>query len=58
MFLVKITRNRGRGSTWVCLLGAVHLAIICLMLIMLMPKFSRLYEVSSAGMGEGDRLLR
>ncbi|PNF15833.1 hypothetical protein B7P43_G09891, partial [Cryptotermes secundus] len=33
-----VTRNRGRGSTWGCLLGAVRVAVICFMLMVLKPK--------------------
>jgi hypothetical protein len=42
MFLVKLTRNRGRGSMWVCPLDAVQVVIICLKLMTLKPKSSRL----------------
>jgi hypothetical protein len=53
MLLVKITRNSGRVSMWVCLLGAVRVAVICLTLMVLKPKPSRLLEISSAGMSGG-----
>jgi hypothetical protein len=48
MFLVKVTRNRGRGG-FVCPLRAVRVAVICVTLLTLKPKFSRLLELSSAG---------
>jgi hypothetical protein len=41
LFLVKVTKNRGRGFTSVCLLGAVRVVVICLMLMTLKPKFSK-----------------
>jgi hypothetical protein len=54
MFHIKVTNNRGRGST----LGAVRVAVICLTLMTLKPKSSRLLEVSPAGVswGGGGRL--
>jgi hypothetical protein len=30
MFLVKVTRNRGRVSTWGCPLGALRVAVVCI----------------------------
>jgi hypothetical protein len=56
MFLVKVTRNRGRSSMWVCPLGAVQMIVICLMLIMLKPKFSRLLVISATGMSGGGKV--
>jgi hypothetical protein len=50
IFLVKVTRNRGRVSTWVCPFGALRVAVIYLTLMTLKPKSSRLLEISSAGM--------
>jgi hypothetical protein len=49
MFLVKVTMNRGRGSSSVCPLGAVREAVICLTLMTLKPMSSRLLDISSAG---------
>jgi hypothetical protein len=58
MFLVTVTRNRGRGSTWVCPLSAVRVAVICITLMTLKPKFSRLLKyLPLACLGEGDGLL-
>jgi hypothetical protein len=58
MFLVKVARNRGRRSVWVCPLDAVRVAVICLMLMTLKPKSSRLLDISSTGVsGESDGLL-
>jgi hypothetical protein len=58
MFHVKVRRNRERGSTWNCPLGAVQVAVVCLMLITLKPKSSRLLKIFYAGLlEEGDRLL-
>jgi hypothetical protein len=58
MFLVKVTRNRGRGSTCVFLLGDVQVVIICLTLMPLKPKSARMWEISLVGFfGEGDGLL-
>jgi hypothetical protein len=48
MFLVKATRNRV-DDTWVCPLGVVRLAVICLTLMTLKMKSSRRLELSSAG---------
>jgi hypothetical protein len=53
MFLVKVRRNRESVSTWVCPLGAVRVAVICLALMMLKPKSSRLLEISSTGVSGG-----
>jgi hypothetical protein len=53
MFRVKVTRNGGRGSTWCFPLGALRLAVICLTLMTLKPKSSRLLEISSAGVSGG-----
>jgi hypothetical protein len=53
MFFVNVTRNRGRVFTWVCPLGALQLAVICLILMTLKPKSSRLLEISSAGLSGG-----
>jgi hypothetical protein len=44
MFLVKVTRNRGRGSKWVCPLGAVRVAFIFLTFMPLKRNSSRLLE--------------
>jgi hypothetical protein len=49
LILVKVTRNRGRDATWDCPLGAVRVAVICLALMTLKSKYSRLVEISSAG---------
>jgi hypothetical protein len=49
MFLVKVTRNRERGSKWFYRLGALRGAVICLMLTILNPNSSSLLEISSAG---------
>jgi hypothetical protein len=54
---VKITKNRGRDSTWVCLLGAVRVAVNCLTLMTLKSKFSRPLEIASAGVSGGRCLL-
>jgi hypothetical protein len=48
MFLIYAIRNRERASTCICPLGAVRVAVICLMLMLLKPKSSRLLEISSA----------
>jgi hypothetical protein len=53
MFLVKVTRYKGNGSTWVCPFGAVRAAVIFLTLTSLKPSSSRLL----ACLGEGDGLL-
>jgi hypothetical protein len=55
MFLVKIIENRGRSSTWVCLLGAVRVVFICFDV--------EAYVLTAVGnifhwhLGEGDGLL-
>jgi hypothetical protein len=49
MFRVKVKRKRWRGSTSVCPLGALRVAVICLKLMTLKSKTSRLLEISSAG---------
>jgi hypothetical protein len=53
MSVVKVTWNRARGFTWVCLLGAVRMAVICLTLMTLKLKFSSPLEISSAGVSGG-----
>jgi hypothetical protein len=58
MFLVEVTRNRGRGSVWVFPFGAVQVTVICPTLMTLKPKFSRLLGIFSlACLREGDGLL-
>jgi hypothetical protein len=52
-FLIKVTRNRGRVSKWVCPFGALLLVVNCLTLMTLKPKPSRLLEISSAGVSGG-----
>jgi hypothetical protein len=52
-FFVKVARNRGRISTWVCPFGALRLVVNCLTLMTLKPKSSRLLEISSAGVSGG-----
>jgi hypothetical protein len=52
VFLVKVRRKRGRGSVWVCPLGALQVAITCLTL-MFKPKYSGLLEISSTGVSGG-----
>jgi hypothetical protein len=53
MCLVKVTKNRGRNSTWVCPLGAARVAVIYLTFMTLKPKSSRLLDTSSAGVQGG-----
>jgi hypothetical protein len=53
MFLVKATRNRGRGSTWGFPFGTVRVAVFCLTLMTMKPKFSRPLEISSDGVPGG-----
>jgi hypothetical protein len=54
VFLVKVTRNRGKSTTWVCPLGAVGLAVIYLTLMTLKTKSLRSLKISSAGVA-GER---
>jgi hypothetical protein len=53
MFLLKVIRNGGRNSTWFSALGALRVAVICLTLMSLNLKSSRLLEISSAGVSGG-----
>jgi hypothetical protein len=48
MFLVTVTRNRRRGSTWVCPVCAVRVAAIFLTLMASKSKSSRLLVIFSA----------
>jgi hypothetical protein len=59
MLLVMVTRNRVRVSTYFFFpLGVLRVTVICLTLVTLKPKTSRLLEISSlAHLGEGDGLL-
>lgn len=57
LFVVKVTWNRGRSSTWVCPLCAVRVAFICFTLMMLKPKSSGLLEMSSGGIWQKVKLL-
>jgi hypothetical protein len=48
MFRVKLTENSGKGPS-----GFVRLFVLCLTLMTLKPKPSRLLEISSAGVSSG-----
>jgi hypothetical protein len=53
MFLVKVTRNKGRFSKCLCPVGALQLVVNSLTLMTLKPKPSSLLEISSAGVSGG-----
>jgi hypothetical protein len=52
MFLVKVTRNRERGSVWGFPLDAVQVAAICLTL-MTSPQGCCKYPLACLGEGDG-----
>jgi hypothetical protein len=53
VFLVKVTRNRRMGSTWVCALGALRVAVVCFTLMTLKSKSLTLLEIISVGVSGG-----